>query len=820
MKIFYSRFKKIYKKIIGEEATDNVLSFFKNLEYAAIGYGIAGFCVFLFGALTGRILGPHEYGKYVLVSIIGLFVYLFMTLGINTAAIKYSVVGDESNKKKIISTAYFLIILFSFFWGIFFWIFSDIISSFLSVSSLIFRLSIILAIFFSLYIISTDTLRALYKIKILSFFRAIYGLLIIALLILSFLTNHISFQNIVFIICFSYFIIFLLITINVKKYLSFGVSKLWAKSLLSYGSYAAIGGLLFTFLPTLSQMFVNKYMATKDVGIYSAYYFSSINIMIFLYNIFIVVFFPTVSKHQQGGAVLKKLKKIIPFLFLIGVPMLLIMQFVAFKIYGSQYPMNFYLMILFALSSVLISIYGLYCWFFYSTGVAGAKRVAVFTTIIFICNFLLNFYLVPIFFIWGAIIATCSTYIIGILCLLLFPPKNNNQSTEKKLDRTIKICHIASADITVKFILLNLLKFLQHEGYEVSVICSGGKWVKDIEEKGIRIKEIRFKRKIFSPISDVVAFLKLYFYFRKEKPDIVHTHTIKAGFLGQIAAKLAGVPIIIHTNHGFYFQNNSSWMRRKFFIFIEKKSSQCSNLIFSINKEDIETAIKKKICAPDLIKYSGDGIDLNRFSPQRFSEEFILNKKKQLGIDPKKKIIGIVARLVEEKGYLDLFEAFRIILKKFPQTLLLIVGPYEPEKKDKIHPEIVKKYQIEKSVIFLGERTDVEEIYPLMDVFVLPSYREGLGLAILEASATEKPVIATNVRGCREAIDDGKTGILVPPKNPEKLAEAITYLFLNPEKANIMGKEGRKKVQREFDERLVFDKIKKEYQKLIDEKLK
>jgi glycosyltransferase involved in cell wall biosynthesis len=318
----------------------------------------------------------------------------------------------------------------------------------------------------------------------------------------------------------------------------------------------------------------------------------------------------------------------------------------------------------------------------------------------------------------------------------------------------------------------------------------------------------------------LIALILLISFFKKEKFDIVHTHTPKASFLSQLAAKIAGVPIIINTIHGFYFHENSSWLTKIFFILMEKITAKCSTLLFSINKEDIETAIKKKICVSDLIKYSGDGIDLNRFSLQRFSEEFILNKKKQLGINSAKKVVGIVARLVEEKGYLELFEAFKKVLEKFPETLLLIVGPLEPEKKDKIRPEIVEKYQIEKSVIFLGERTDVEEIYPLMDVFVLPSHREGLGLAILEASAMEKPVIATNIRGCREAIDDGETGILVPPKNPEKLAEAITYLLLNPEKANVMGKEGRKKVQREFDERLVFDRMKKEYQRLIKEKLK
>ena len=409
---------------------------------------------------------------------------------------------------------------------------------------------------------------------------------------------------------------------------------------------------------------------------------------------------------------------------------------------------------------------------------------------------------------------------ISLLCLIPLSFTNfHKKGVDVAKNNKIKVCQIASIDMTLRFMLLNQLKFLKDEGYEVQAVCSSGKWIKEIEENGIKVKTIEIKRKI-SPISDLIALFQLLSFLKKEKFDIVHTHTPKASFLGQLAAKISGVPIIINTIHGFYFQKNSPRLKRKFFIFIEKIAALCSNLIFSVNKEDIETAIEEKICNPNLIKYLGDGIDLSHFNPERFSQEFIRNKKKELDINPQKKIIGIVARLVREKGFLELFEAFKEVLKKFPNTLLLVIGPKEPEKKDAISPEIVKNYRIEKNVIFLGERTDVDEIYPLMDIFVLPSHREGLGLSLLEASAMKKPVVATNIRGCREAVDNNKTGILVSPKDPEKLAEALVYLLSNPEMAKEMGDRGRIKVIKEFDERLVFDRIKKEYQRLIQEKLR
>ena len=384
--------------------------------------------------------------------------------------------------------------------------------------------------------------------------------------------------------------------------------------------------------------------------------------------------------------------------------------------------------------------------------------------------------------------------------------------------KRIKICHVTSIDFTLRFMLLNKLRFLKNQGYDVYTVCSSGKWIKDIKKQGIRTKIIRIKREI-SPISDLILFLKLFLFFRKEKFHIVHTHTLKPEFWAQLAAKLAGVPIIVNTIHGFIFGDGHTSFKHNFFAFLEKIAARRSDLIFTVSKAVINTAIKKKICELHLLKYLGRDIDINRFNPERFSKEFILNKKMELGIEPGKKVIGIVARLVQEKGYLELFKAFRMVLNKFPNTLLLVIGPEEPEKRDAIDSNIVRRYSIQNNVIFLGERTDVDEIYSLMDIFVLPTHREGVGASILEASAMEKPVIVSNTGGCPEAIEDNKTGILIPLKDAERLYQAIIYLFNNPEKAKEMGRQGRRKILKEFNETLVFDRMKTEYERLIREKL-
>lgn len=386
-------------------------------------------------------------------------------------------------------------------------------------------------------------------------------------------------------------------------------------------------------------------------------------------------------------------------------------------------------------------------------------------------------------------------------------------------EKTIKVCQVSSIPLAVRFLLFNQIKNLQKQGYEVSVVCSPGKWIKEIEQEGVSVKTIKITRRI-SPFSDLVAFIKLIFYFRKEKFDIVHTSTPKPGFLGTIAARIVGIPIIIHSNFGFYFQKDSSWFIKNIFLLVERTTAKYCDLVFLVGKSDIKTALKENIYSSDKIRYMGGWVDLNRFNPYKFSQEFIEKKKKDLNVSQEAKVVGINARLVKDKGYYELFKAFSEVLKEFPQALLLIIGSEEPEKRDRINPDLVfKEFGIENNVLYLGERTDVDEIYPLMDIFVSPSYREGVGISVLEALAMERPVIATKVGGIPDSVEHLKTGILIPSKDIDKLTEGLIFLLRNPDQAKKLGKEGRKKIIKEFSQEFVFERINKEYQRLISEKL-
>ncbi len=356
------------------------------------------------------------------------------------------------------------------------------------------------------------------------------------------------------------------------------------------------------------------------------------------------------------------------------------------------------------------------------------------------------------------------------------------------------------------------LKFLAGHGYQVYAVCSPGMLTEEIKKEGIRLHHIPIPRKLFTPVADILALVKLYWYFKKEKFDVVHTHAPKPGFLGQLAAKMAGVPVIINTIHGLYFTEHSSWLRRAAFIAIERVSAKCSTLIFSQNQEDMETIVKEGIATREKLRYLGNGINMRRFDPEKFSQRFIEEKKKTLGIPKGKVVIGTTGRLVWEKGYREIFLALQEVIKRYPNIFFVAVGPQDKEKRDGFGSDAITAYGLENYTLFLGERKDMEELYPCIDLFVFASHREGFPRSVLEAMAMERPIIATNIRGCREEITDRQHGLLVPPKNSSALAQAIISLLQDVPNARMLAKNARIRALAEFDEMTVFNRLLKGYE--------
>ena len=376
------------------------------------------------------------------------------------------------------------------------------------------------------------------------------------------------------------------------------------------------------------------------------------------------------------------------------------------------------------------------------------------------------------------------------------------------------VAHVTTIDLSLRLLLFNQLQFIKQKGFDIVGISSHGEDVPYLVNNGIPHIPVKMSRKM-TPLQDLYSLWKLYRTFKREKVSIVHTHNPKPGLIGQLAARMAGVPLVVNTLHGFYFHDETPPYLRKFYILTEKIAARCSDVILSQNKEDIEVAVQEGICKPELIQWLGNGIDITRFDRTQISEADRRKLSSELQLDLDRPVIGFVGRLVAEKGILELLAAVEKIKHTHPQIQLLIIGPYDSEKADALTPAVAQQYGLQNHCIFTGRREDMPELYSLMDIFVLPSHREGFPRSPMEASAMAVPSIVTNIRGCREAVKDGVNGLLCQLKSPDDLSKTITRLLDNQELRNKLGNQARLLAVSEFDERLVFNRVVECYERLL-----
>lgn len=384
----------------------------------------------------------------------------------------------------------------------------------------------------------------------------------------------------------------------------------------------------------------------------------------------------------------------------------------------------------------------------------------------------------------------------------------------------LRVLHFINLDVAINVHLRNQILDLKSKGCDVTIMCSPGSHISSdtVTKEGISVKMIEMTRQI-SPIKDLKTLLELYKYIRSKNFDIVHTHSLKPGLLGRVAAFLAGVPIRIHTIHGFRFHDNMSSVEKRFYILMERIANWFGHISLSQGKDDIDIAIREKICKPGQIFYLGNGIDVSQLTTEMDSAA-VQAKKRELGIAPTDKVVGIVGRQTKIKGYFEFIKAAKIVVTKHPQIKLIMIGPSEEGNLDALNvQDLVAKHDLEDFVLHLGRRHDMRELYGIMDVMTLPSWLEGVPRVLIEASMCGKPIVATDIPGNREVVEHELTGLLVPVKDQEALANAILDLLTNSEKASQMGKQGRQRSLELFDERLYLKRLRQTYQDLLDNRL-
>lgn len=385
-----------------------------------------------------------------------------------------------------------------------------------------------------------------------------------------------------------------------------------------------------------------------------------------------------------------------------------------------------------------------------------------------------------------------------------------------------KLIRITTVPISFKVLLNGQHRFMSNNGFEVVGISSNGQEIHDLEQdENIRILTVEMTRTI-SPFQDLKSVWKMYKIFKKEKPLIVHTHTPKAGIVGMLAAKLARVPIRLHTVAGLPLMEKKG-LKRKVLDRVEKLTYACSSKVYPNSKGLYDFILENKYTSKTKLKVIGkgssNGIDTSHFNPELISEQQRQDLKKLLGIKSEDFVFIFVGRLVGDKGINELIAAFLQICKSnSSQTCkLLLVGWLETEL-DSLSAETLKNIETNPNIISTGFQKDVRPFFAVSDALVFPSYREGFPNVVMQAGAMQLPSIVTNINGCNEIIIEDKNGIIIPTKNTEALKKAMERLMTDKNYCEKLKENARMMIVSRYEQSIIWNALLEEYNEIIKKK--
>lgn len=354
---------------------------------------------------------------------------------------------------------------------------------------------------------------------------------------------------------------------------------------------------------------------------------------------------------------------------------------------------------------------------------------------------------------------------------------------------------------------------LDRRKYDVTLVCSSdGAWVRRaLQIQGLHLIFVDELTRKIRALYDFVAFWRIFKIIRSGRYTIVHTHSSKPGVLGRVAARLAGVPVVVHTIHGFPFHDYMHPLVRGAYILIERFVSRLTDKLVTVSKLNLEKAVELKLGPRAKFANVYSGIDFSKFDVQ----VDVSAKKQELGIMNGEKIVGMVGRFSQQKAPLDFIKAVAEVLRRRNDVRFVLVG--DGELKQQMY-ELAEKLNVDSRLLFLGFREDVPELLQVLDVFVLTSLWEGLGRSLTEAMYTGRPVVATRVEGVPELVQDGKTGILVEPRNVQAIAEGIIKLLEDEHQARKLGCAARQRINEDFEADRMVRQLERLYNQLIEKK--
>ena len=377
-----------------------------------------------------------------------------------------------------------------------------------------------------------------------------------------------------------------------------------------------------------------------------------------------------------------------------------------------------------------------------------------------------------------------------------------------------RVAHVATIDLSLRFLLLDQMKAQRDAGFDVSGISAPGPWTDHLEQEGIRHIPWQGATRSWSLAADARAALELARILRRERFDIVHTHNTKPGIVGRVAARLVGVPCVVNTVHGLYASADDRLRKKVAVVALERIAAAASDLELYQSAEDLQWARRIGLVGRTRSLLLGNGIDLARFDAGVVEAERRAAVRRQLGIPEDALVVGTVARLVAKKGIREFFSVASELRASRPDVRFVAVGGADAEKGDAVSAAEIERAR--DSVVITGWLEDARDLIAIMDVFVLASWwGEGKPRSAMEAAALGRPLVVTDVRGCREVVRDGVDGLVVAPRDARALRSAIERLLDEPDLRARFGFAAARRAREHFDQQRVFELVVREYRRLL-----
>jgi len=379
----------------------------------------------------------------------------------------------------------------------------------------------------------------------------------------------------------------------------------------------------------------------------------------------------------------------------------------------------------------------------------------------------------------------------------------------------IRLVHVLSVPFCLHFVA-GQVAYMTYRRFDVTVVSSPGDELEAFgEREGVAVHALEMPRRI-TPLHDIIALWRLVVLLRRIRPRLVHSHTPKGGLLGTLAGWLARVPVRVYHMHGLPFVTTTGGQRTLLRL-TERVSCAFANEVLCVSHSLREVAVREGICPPEKIKVllggSVNGVDATGgFDPDRWRSAGAATRQ-QHSIPPDALVIGFVGRIVRDEGLAELVAAWQTLREEFPRLHMLVVGGFEP--RDPVPAEVAAALLDDPRIHMIGWQKTMAAYYAAMDVFVLPSHREGLSTVLLEAAAMELPAVASRIPGCFDVIHHGETGMLFPAGDGAALAEALRPYLQDAALRRRHGLEARTRVLRDFRRDAIWDALHAEYRRLL-----